>query len=75
MAKILVVDDAAFMRKVIRDTLTKNGFTDICEAVVAVMPTLSVDGLTGAGMTWDASGAVSKEPMAVVIENGTYVLP
>ncbi|WP_297711029.1 ABC transporter substrate-binding protein [Dysosmobacter sp.] len=49
--------------------------TDICEAVVAVMPTLSVDGLTGVGMTWDASGAVSKEPMAVVIENGTYVLP
>ena len=49
--------------------------TDICEAVVAVMPTLSVDGLTGAGMTWDASGAVSKEPMAEVIENGTYVLP
>ena len=49
--------------------------TDICEAVVAVMPTLSVDGLTGAGMTWDASGAVSKEPMAVVIENGVYVLP
>ena len=49
--------------------------TDICEAVVAVMPTLSVDGLPGAGMTWDASGAVSKDPMAVVIENGTYVLP
>ena len=49
--------------------------TDICEAVVAVMPTLSVYGLTGAGMTWDASGAVSKDPMAVVIENGTYVLP
>lgn len=33
MAKILVVDDAAFMRKVIKDTLTKNGFTDIYEAV------------------------------------------
>ena len=48
---------------------------DICEALIAVMPTLSVDGLTGAGMTWDASGAVSKEPMAVVIKNGTYVLP
>ena len=29
MAKILVVDDAAFMRKVIRDTLTKNGYTDV----------------------------------------------
>ena len=33
MAKIMVVDDAAFMRKVIRDTLTKNGYTDIQEAV------------------------------------------
>lgn len=32
MAKILVVDDAAFMRKVIRDTLTKGGYTDIYEA-------------------------------------------
>ena len=48
---------------------------DICEALIPVMPTLSVDGLTGAGMTWDASGAVSKAPMAVVIKDGAYVLP
>ena len=48
---------------------------DICAALVGVMTTISVDGLTGQGMTWDASGAVSKAPMAVVIENGTYVLP
>ena len=48
---------------------------DICEALVGVMTTISVDGLTGQGMTWDASGAVSKAPMAVIIENGTYVLP
>lgn len=48
---------------------------DICEALVPVMPTITVDGLTGQGMTWDASGAVSKAPMAVVIENGVYVLP
>ena len=48
---------------------------DICEALVAVMPTITVDGLTGSGMTWDASGAVSKAPMAVIIENGAYVLP
>lgn len=27
MAKILIVDDAAFMRKVIRDILTKNGYS------------------------------------------------
>ena len=48
---------------------------DICEALVAAMPTIQVDGLTGAGMTWDASGAVSKAPMAVVIRNGVYVTP
>lgn len=33
MAKILLVDDAAFMRKVIKDTLTKNGYSEIFEAV------------------------------------------
>ena len=33
MAKILVVDDAAFMRKVIKDTLSKAGYTDLYEAV------------------------------------------
>ncbi len=30
--KILVVDDAAFMRMMIKDTLTKNGYTQIVEA-------------------------------------------
>ena len=30
--KILIVDDAAFMRKFIRDTLTKEGYADIIEA-------------------------------------------
>lgn len=30
--KILLVDDAAFMRMMIKDTLTKNGFTQILEA-------------------------------------------
>ncbi len=33
MAKILVVDDATFMRKVIKDTLSKAGYNDIYEAV------------------------------------------
>jgi len=32
MAKILLVDDAAFMRKVIKDTLSKAGYTDLHEA-------------------------------------------
>lgn len=31
--KILLVDDAAFMRKMIKDTLTKAGYTDLHEAV------------------------------------------
>ena len=50
-------------------------YSDICEALVEVMPTITVDGLTGQGMTWKETGEVSKAPMAVVIENGTYVLP
>ncbi|MBD5383798.1 MAG: response regulator [Ruminococcaceae bacterium] len=33
MAKILTVDDAAFMRKVVKDALSKNGYTDLYEAV------------------------------------------
>ena len=46
---------------------------DICEALVAVMPELSVDGLTGTGMTWNATGEVSKAPTADVIKDGVYV--
>ena len=48
---------------------------EICEAIVAVMPTITVDGLTGQGMTWAESGEVSKAPMAVVIKDGVYVTP
>ena len=31
------------------------------------------DGLTGEGMTWDTTGAVSKSPKGMVIQNGVYV--
>mgnify|MGYP002625409189 CR=1 FL=1 len=47
---------------------------DICEALISVMPSLSVDGLTGKAMTWNAEGEVSKAPLAAVIENGEYVM-
>ena len=47
----------------------------ICDALIDVMGEISVDGLTGAGMTWDENGAVSKAPMAVVIKDGVYVTP
>lgn len=30
--KIMITDDAAFMRMLIKDTLTKNGYSDIIEA-------------------------------------------
>ena len=33
MAKILLVDDAAFMRKVVKDGLSKAGYNDLYEAV------------------------------------------
>ncbi len=32
MAKIMIVDDAAFMRMMIKDALTKAGYTDLLEA-------------------------------------------
>ncbi len=47
--------------------------SDLCEAVKAAMTTITVDGLTGEGMTWQATGEVSKAPKAMVIENGVYV--
>ena len=31
------------------------------------------DGLTGENMTWDNTGAVSKSPKGMVINNGAYV--
>ena len=50
---------------------------EICDALIAAMGDLSIVGLTSAGseMTWDENGAVSKDPAAVIIENGTYVTP
>ena len=38
------------------------------------MGTISVDGLTGAGMSWDVDGAVNKAPKAMEIVNGNYSL-
>lgn len=49
-----------------------DGYSAICDKLVAAMPTITVDGLTGDGMTWIATGEVSKEPKAMVIENGVY---
>jgi len=48
---------------------------ELCEKLVAIMPTISYTGLTGQGLTWNAEGEVSKDPLAVVIKDGVYVTP
>ena len=47
---------------------------DACELLIAqfTSPDFQIKGLTG-DMTWDASGAVTKIPTAVVIKDGAYV--
>ena len=51
--------------------------SEICDILKAAICADGFEfvGLTGAGsaLTWDASGAVSKDPAAVIIENGAYV--
>ena len=46
--------------------------SDICNALKGAMTEISIDGVTGSGMTWKATGEVNKEPKAVKIENGEY---
>jgi len=43
------------------------------DLMIEQFTTMSFDGLTGEGMTWDAAGAVTKSPKGMVIENGAYV--
>lgn len=45
---------------------------EICAALKAAMTEITVDGLTGEGITWDASGEPTKAPKAVVIKDGAY---
>ena len=65
----------------IYEAAQKNGVTadmsaaDICAKMIETFTAadFSVDGLTGAGMTWAATGEVSKAPKGMVIQNGAYV--
>ena len=47
------------------------GFAEVCEMLIPVMPTLTIEGITGT-MSWIATGEVTKTPTAVVIQNGVY---
>lgn len=46
--------------------------TDLCAKMVEQFTSMKFNGLTGQGMTWAATGEVSKSPMAVIIKNGVY---
>lgn len=64
----------------IYEACQKNGVTadmsvsDICDKMIETFTSadFSFDGLTGGGMTWAATGEVSKEPKGMVIKDGAY---
>jgi len=49
--------------------------SELCDLLIAefTSDSFSFDGLTGEGMTWDETGAVTKSPKGMVIQNGAYV--
>ena len=46
---------------------------DVSAALMEQFQSMTFDGLTGKGMTWDENGMISKAPAAVVITDGIYV--
>lgn len=46
--------------------------SDMCEAMKTAMTEITMDGLTGTGITWNADGEPSKAPKAVIITDGAY---
>lgn len=69
--------DAIYILKEAIETgdITPNmSVSDITEALKTEITQLSFDGLTGAGMTWKATGEVNKEPKAVIIKDAAYTL-
>lgn len=52
----------------------QDSVSDMCDKLKGVMTEISVDGLTGDAMSWDADGAVNKAPKAMQIVNGNYSL-
>ena len=46
---------------------------DICAAMIEQFTSMTYDGITGMGMTWDEDGFVSKAGNVVKIQDGAYV--
>lgn len=45
---------------------------EICDAMIAQFTSMTYDGITGQGMTWDEDGFVDKPGSIVVIKDGAY---
>ena len=45
----------------------------LCDLMIQQFSTMTFNGLTGNDVTWDSTGAVSKSPKGMVIQNGAYV--
>ncbi len=45
---------------------------EICDALIAEFTSMTYDGITGLGMTWDEDGFVDKPGSIVVIKDGVY---
>ena len=46
--------------------------SEICDALKVSMTEITINGLTGEGMSWEASGEPNKAPKAVIIKDGAY---
>ncbi len=44
----------------------------LCGLMIEQFTSMSFDGITGEGMKWDNTGAVTKSPKGMVIQNGAY---
>lgn len=70
--------DAYDCVKIVAKLIKQEGITgsmsasEMCDKLKTAITGISYDGLTGNGMTWTADGAVSKNPKAVVIKDGSY---
>jgi branched-chain amino acid transport system substrate-binding protein len=56
------------------DAKPSDSVADLGTKMEEAMRSITVDGLTGAAMSWDADGAVNKAPKAMQIVNGNYSL-
>ncbi|MGX8680141.1 MAG: ABC transporter substrate-binding protein [bacterium] len=46
---------------------------ELADIMIKQFTSMKFDGVTGKGMTWKATGEVSKDPKAVIIKDGVYV--